>query len=821
MLNITGTFKNIGEAEKWIKTLETLFNRIIKVYLGKKYCPIKLVVGDLSYTDHSKIVVAITEEEALTLTKGELMRILTLKVYHEAGHCKYTDRAEYEAMAREMAQLWNDAAEAEGLKPYMPGLINLASGLANSLEDGRMENQMVRDCPGVQKHREWYRLREWLKYDSSEAGVGEFHEILNNILEISTIGTYCNGFEVAYPIGTKVRNVVDSCIVPITDYIKSSTVGKGASHAVAIARNLKDYVLELIANSPTSEEGEGPQVIKLPPELEDLLRSMLEAQKNFSDGSTEETDSDGPIISILTDDMDASEESKDSEGKKPDLVIDLRKNPPEPTPPLAEPEGNGEGQGEGEDSEPLDEEQEENSSNADNSKEQKSDSSKSQSESSDEGKESEDGQNKGSRASEDEEDSKSENKQGSSSEGSEEEESNIKDEQDKGSGTSEEIEESEEELSEDSDCSEDDSFEEDNDESIDESDIPKSCGEQEKDSEAESDDVNIKALQANAKAFEESLRRRLERAAEETSSEVAQRVNKVNKDLEAADKVEEGNTKLSREDIDYLHENGYLEGYYSDVPSRNITKDRGWSKVPIPAKLVARGRQIEQEIRNIIASQSEPDRDNLFDGDLDEAAIGRFVTFGQGDIFCQEGDPKEADMCVLVRQDNSGSMSGAKFQLACEAGALIEQAFKQLVPLKYTYFDDSNCDVIKDWNDVDSSRSYLWDFRAHYGADGGNDDALAIMSAALELTHRPESHKVLIVISDGAPCCSIEAVTAAVQWARKNGIFVISFFIGDKNYIESSWELYKQMYEKYFCGVTPDKLGQVLVRFLRTMIESG
>ena len=805
MLNITGTFKNREEAEKWIKTLETLFNRIIRVYLGKKYCPIKLIVGDLSYTDHSKIVVAITEEEALTLSKGDLMRILTLKVYHEAGHCKYTDRAEYEAMAKEMAQLWADEAEAEGLKPYIPGLINLASGLANSIEDGRMENQMVRDCPGVQKHREWYRLREWLKYDSSTAGVGEFHEILNNILEIATIGTYCNGFEVAYPIGTKVRNVVDSCIVPITDYIKSSTVGKGASHAVEIARNLKDYVLELIANSPVSE-GEGPQVIKLPPELEDLLRSMLEAQKNFSDSDTEDTDSDGPIISILTDDMDMPEGAKDSEGKKPDLVIDLRKNPPEPTPPLAEPEGNGEGQGEGEDSEPLDEEQKENSSNADNSKEQNSDSSKSQSESSDEGKasesksDSEDGKNGSSGASEDEENSKSENKQGSSSEGSEEEESDSEDEQNEGSGSSkeEDAEEGESEAS-------------------------KSCGEQDNSKETEGDnaDVDIKSLQANAKAFEESLRRRLERAAEETSSEVAQRVNKVNKDLEAADKVEEGNTKLSREDIDYLHENGYLEGYYSDVPSRNITKDRGWSKVPIPAKLVARGRQIEQEIRNIIASQSEPDRDNLFDGDLDEAAIGRFVTFGQGDIFCQEGDPKEADMCVLVRQDNSGSMSGAKFQLACEAGALIEQAFKQLVPLKYTYFDDSNCDVIKDWNDVDSSRSYLWDFRAHYGADGGNDDALAIMSAALELTHRPESHKVLIVISDGAPCCSIEAVTAAVQWARKNGIFVISFFIGDKNYIESSWELYKQMYEKYFCGVTPDKLGQVLVRFLRTMIESG
>ena len=306
----------------------------------------------------------------------------------------------------------------------------------------------------------------------------------------------------------------------------------------------------------------------------------------------------------------------------------------------------------------------------------------------------------------------------------------------------------------------------------------------------------------------------------EANAEVSSRVAQVDKALEAADKVEEGSTELSREDIDILHELGYLEDYYDKVPSCNILEAIEADLVPATPITVNRGRQIEQEIRNIIASQSEPDRDNLFDGDLDEMAIGRFVTFGQSDIFCQEGDPKEPDLCVYVRQDNSGSMSGSKFHLACEAGALIEQAFKNLVPLKMTYFTDDEFDVIKDWDDRDS-KSYMETFRHFYSACGGNDDALAIMSAALELTKRPESHKLLIVISDGAPCCSVEAVAEAVRWARKNGIFVVSFFIGDKNFIERSWELYKQMYEKYFCGVAPDKLGSVLVRFIRTMIESA
>lgn len=710
----------LEEVKAWLSHVEGIFNRMLRVYLGARYAPIRLLIGNTSYTDHSKIVVSISEDEALTMSRADLMRVLTLKAYHEAGHCRYSDQLEYSRAVDDIAYLWESEAVKAGYSPSRRVLGNLGNSLLNTLEDGRMENQLVKDVPGIQKHREWYRLGSWLRYSSAEqkkAGIPPFSEIMNNLLDIATIGIYCRDFETSYPVGDKVRNVVDACIAPVTAFIKSPTIEKGAPHALAVAQNLMGTLLDMLAEDPDIfSEKKGPEMIKLPPELEELIRKALESQENFSKGDTEETESDGPIIGILTDDMDMPED--DLKVKTPDILIDLRKNPSKSSP------------------EPLDH---------------------------DTG-EKEKGQRKA--PSKEEKDEKSTD-------------TRSKDK-----------------------------------------DIPPTTGSQ-LDEERGDNDVNQTVLQAGAEAFEASIRERLEKAAHDTSLEVASRVSQADRALEAANKIEEKKSGLNSSDVDLLHEAGYLSNYYDRVPCRNVIRERGLAPSPVPPGITTRGRRIETEIRNIISSRSEPERDYLFDGDLDESAIGRFISFGQGDIFCQEGDPKEPDMCVYVRQDNSGSMSGSKFKLACEAGALIEAGFKNLVPLKLTYFTDSEFNVIKDWDDMDTSRSYMTDFGYHFGPGGGNDDALAIMSAALELTHRPESHKVLIIISDGAPCCSIEAVTAAVQWARKSGIFVISFFIGDSGFIERSWELYKQMYEKYFCGVSPERLGAVLVRFIRTMIESS
>ena len=78
----------------------------------------------------------------------------------------------------------------------------------------------------------------------------------------------------------------------------------------------------------------------------------------------------------------------------------------------------------------------------------------------------------------------------------------------------------------------------------------------------------------------------------------------------------------------------------------------------------------------------------------------------------------------------------------------------------------------------------------------------------------------MIVISDGEPSdCETTDVRTAVKMARKNGIFVISLFIGTKQEQKESWNVFKEMYETYFAAVEPKELGNALFRFIRAFID--
>ena len=211
------------------------------------------------------------------------------------------------------------------------------------------------------------------------------------------------------------------------------------------------------------------------------------------------------------------------------------------------------------------------------------------------------------------------------------------------------------------------------------------------------------------------------------------------------------------------------------------------------------------------------DREDVYSGELNESALGKFIC-GRGDVFRIEGEEKDPSLAVYIAKDDSYSMHGKKEDMAIEALAFIEDIFKPLVPLKITTFNDKRFDVIKEWDDREDT-SYTYSFHAWHSPDDSNDDALAIMNGAMQLLKRPEEQKLLIMISDGLPCCSQESVHKAVEWARKKGVFVISFFIGEKKEVDAIYPNLKAMYSRYFCGVHPSVLGPSLIKFLRSFIE--
>lgn len=126
-----------------------------------------------------------------------------------------------------------------------------------------------------------------------------------------------------------------------------------------------------------------------------------------------------------------------------------------------------------------------------------------------------------------------------------------------------------------------------------------------------------------------------------------------------------------------------------------------------------------------------------------------------------------------------GSMSGVKRQEACKAAAVIEEGFKNLMPMKIVAFDYSGHpihEIIKDW-DEKHKKNMCYNFMLHGRNGCGNDDGEDIAKATEELVKRKEQKKMLIVLSDGAPADEAK-VKKAVENARDKGISVFGIYFG-------------------------------------------
>ena len=126
--------------------------------------------------------------------------------------------------------------------------------------------------------------------------------------------------------------------------------------------------------------------------------------------------------------------------------------------------------------------------------------------------------------------------------------------------------------------------------------------------------------------------------------------------------------------------------------------------------------------------------------------------------------------------------------------------------------------VIKDFDDDDKSKSYTYSFHRQSSPSGSNNDAFSIALATDILAKRKEKDKLLIIVSDGAPCCDTELVKKAVVRARSMGIFVISILIGSKGDIESNWNTFQSMYERNLLAGSLDTMGDSLFKFIKNFV---
>lgn len=158
-------------------------------------------------------------------------------------------------------------------------------------------------------------------------------------------------------------------------------------------------------------------------------------------------------------------------------------------------------------------------------------------------------------------------------------------------------------------------------------------------------------------------------------------------------------------------------------------------------------------------------------------------------LFTKSKDPEDkSNMAVTVLIDESGSMHGSRIERAKEAAICITEIFAKLGIPTYTLgftADTNGADVVHNhytnWKNTKADR---WSLTA-IDAKANNFDGYSIRYAAELLNLRGESHKVLVVISDGEPAAyayhnmdGYRDTKDAIREARANGETVLGVAIG-------------------------------------------
>ena len=728
---------------------------------------------------------------------------------------RFRTEKEYENFA-------NNILPGMGIYVNWKMLSELISGIANSLEDGRIERIRAYRFPGFEKLRIFFRGRDWDTDDHFEpysAISGNPAEILriitNQILSLATCQLFEKGFAMAYA-GTPIHDQVNALMPYIAKGVMAGRTRDMADQVVEISRRLAPLFYAACRYSEAD--------VKARQIMEEMIKNMIktmvdnmpetglsEQDEDTDEGSVGSTFPHSDLV-ITLDDETYDKLVKNGKAGKNGEGIMIRREHPKPE--------------EGQENE---KQKEAGSQAAAGDTEKSQNQAASQSSQGGSGSDSQDRQNgEGSASGEsqgstrqDAEQEKGNASQGSS--GSEPQEQDAQNSPDSAGGASPQNDENQDGGNSGSNSSPDkgdgtdtaqdgqetaggadgDGNKEDSSQSAENpaaaskiAGNPSGGGQQKKGKASDPNaDADITAIKEAMKAAAEEAREAAKKDIRNVNEASAHERAIVQKAKEVPDKAK----PITAEDVRKV------------CPRFKELKREYKLKDPLPAVLAAKGKSLLRKNQQYFKSLSRPNISFLDSGSVDPSRIYG-LSFGDTEIFRKKGMDKKFDGCAYILIDNSGSMSGNKRIEACKAAALIEESFRGLIPIKIVAFDYTGVvihEVVKGW-DEQMRLNCCWNFCLHGREGGGNADGYDIKIATMELLSRPERKKLLIVLSDGMPTGTSEGFTkGAINEARKKGCQVTGIYFEEGRLGRDSSK-FKQMYQKDYIICTAEELTDQL-----------
>lgn len=238
----------------------------------------------------------------------------------------------------------------------------------------------------------------------------------------------------------------------------------------------------------------------------------------------------------------------------------------------------------------------------------------------------------------------------------------------------------------------------------------------------------------------------------------------------------------------------------------------------LPSQYNNMAQSFRREIRKILQKKKSMTMRGMRSGSVDGSQLTKLI-FADTKIFRRQKEEKPLDAVIYILQDNSGSMGDSETSsraYCCAAAAIVEEGFRGACPVKITAFDEYGeviHRIVKDFDETSSSSSFSWSFFDHDCCGGGNFDAYSIKVATREILERPEKQKILIVASDGLPCCPVSDVKKAVEDARRSGIVTIGLFLDGE-----APEEFTYMYGNGSLATTPEQVCSELPRVIKNAV---
>ena len=192
-------------------------------------------------------------------------------------------------------------------------------------------------------------------------------------------------------------------------------------------------------------------------------------------------------------------------------------------------------------------------------------------------------------------------------------------------------------------------------------------------------------------------------------------------------------------------------------------------------------------------------------------------------IFTIPGAKQDRSYAVSILIDGSGSMSGKKIEDATNAAVVLEEALKEYTSLRITKFTTSSqyvtTMIIKDFCD---KKSVNYSYGSDYKAYSSNYDYVNLVYESGILAVRPETDKIMFILSDGYPCGSntLNKMKIAVKTVKDKGITLIPiFFAENEKELSNMTDTFKEMYGNNVIASKVEDLTKHLSKVMKKFLE--